>query len=83
MKTCHGGAVRGTHPQKYSDLAYPEWFTDFLADRAIGEPSPRTTKAYRQDFDAIAAVVAGTPERVVTLQLPDLTKEKLRAAFAA
>jgi hypothetical protein len=39
--------------------SYPGWFDEILADRAIRKPSPHTAKAYRQDFEAIATLVAG------------------------
>ena len=41
------------------DGARPEWFAAFLADRGTRKPSAHTLKAYRQDFDAIAALIAG------------------------
>jgi site-specific recombinase XerC len=63
-------------------LSYPGWFTDFLADRTIRKPSPHTAKAYRQDFEAIAALVAGTADRIVLLRISELTKDSLRAAFS-
>jgi hypothetical protein len=44
----------------------PEWFAAFLADRGTRKPTAHTMKAYRQDFDAIAALVAGRPLSVVT-----------------
>jgi hypothetical protein len=37
----------------------PEWFTAFLRDRETRTPSAHTIKAYRQDFVAIASLVAG------------------------
>jgi site-specific recombinase XerC len=74
--------VPGTPPQKPAALAYPGWFTDFLADRAIRKPSPHTAKAYRQDFEAIATLAAGTADGVVNLRTYELTRENLRAAFA-
>jgi|KBSSwiStaDraftv2_1062776.scaffolds.fasta_scaffold4103550_1 hypothetical protein len=37
----------------------PQWFAAFLADRGTRKPSAHTIKAYRQDFDAIAALIAG------------------------
>jgi hypothetical protein len=40
---------------------YPDWFSAFMADRAIRKPSPHTIKAYRQDFAAIATLLAGAP----------------------
>jgi site-specific recombinase XerD len=67
---------------KASTIAYPGWFTDFLADCAIRKPSPHTAKAYRQDFEAIAKLVAGTAENVLTLRATELNKDSLRAAFA-
>jgi site-specific recombinase XerD len=63
-------------------LVHPAWFTEFLADRTIRKPSPHTAKAYRQDFEAIAALVAGSPEGVVELRTTDVTKDSLRAAFS-
>lgn len=39
-------------------------------------------RAYRQDFDAIATLLAGIPERVVDLSPDALTKDTLRTAFA-
>ena len=41
------------------DGARPEWFGAFLADRGTRKPSAHTLKAYRQDFDAIAALIVG------------------------
>ena len=41
------------------DGARPEWFAAFLADRGTRKPSAHTLKAYRQDFDAIAALIVG------------------------
>ncbi|MGV7724173.1 tyrosine-type recombinase/integrase [Mycobacterium kansasii] len=72
-----------TEPRtKSSPVAYPGWFTEFLADRAIRKPSPHTAKAYRQDFEAIALLMAGSAERVLSLKTTELTAEHLRAAFA-
>ena len=34
--------------------ATPNWFADFLNDRATRKPSAHTMKAYRQDFTAVA-----------------------------
>ncbi len=42
-----------------ADEHRPEWFEQFLADRGTRKPSAHTLKAYRQDFDAIAALLAG------------------------
>lgn len=59
----------------------PEWFTQFLNDRQTRKPSTHTMKAYRQDFIAIATLVtAGEPARLATA---DITRESMRAAFAA
>jgi site-specific recombinase XerD len=69
--------------QQPSAPHYPGWFSGFLADRAIRKPSPHTAKAYRQDFEAIATVLAGTIDAVPDLQTIDLTKDTLRSAFAA
>nr|WP_240163912.1 tyrosine-type recombinase/integrase [Mycolicibacterium sphagni] len=55
---------------------------EFLADRAIRKPSPHTMKAYSQDFDAIATLLAGVPERLVDLRPNALTKLALQTAFA-
>jgi site-specific recombinase XerC len=70
-------------PRQPSAPAYPGWFTDFLADRAVRKPSPHTAKAYRQDFEAIATRVAATPAAVLDLRTSELTKDELRSAFAA
>ncbi|BBY96437.1 integrase (plasmid) [Mycobacterium gallinarum] len=61
---------------------YPGWFLAFLADRAIRKPSPHTTKAYRQDFVAIATLLAGDPGIVRHLTPAAITKDAMRAAFA-
>lgn len=65
------------------DIAYPRWFSAFLDDRAIRKPSPHTAKAYRQDFMAIATLLAGDPARVAALTPRDITKDAMRTAFAA
>jgi site-specific recombinase XerD len=80
--TCDDGEVPASAAQSPSALSYPAWFADFLADRAIRKPSPHTAKAYRQDFEAIATLLAGTTGEVAPLQPTELTKDKLRAAFA-
>ena len=41
------------------DGARPEWFAAFLADRGTRKPSAHTLKASRQDFAAIATLIAG------------------------
>jgi hypothetical protein len=45
-----------------------EWFAAFLADRGTRKPSAHSMKAYRQDFDAIATLVAGTETRTAAAQ---------------
>ena len=79
-----GGAGAATGPSE-SDAetaaAMPNWFTDFVIDRATRKPSQHTMKAYRQDFTAVAALLtAGSPADIA---LTDITKDKMRAAFAA
>jgi site-specific recombinase XerD len=69
--------------QQSAPLPSPGWFTEFLADRAVRKPSPHTTKAYRQDFEAIALLIAGTADAVADLQVDELTKDSMRTAFAA
>ncbi len=73
----------GSVPPKPPAVVLPEWFADFLADRAIRKPSPHTSKAYRQDFEAIAVSMAGSADTVSDLRIHELTKERLRSAFAA
>jgi integrase/recombinase XerC len=60
----------------------PAWFEEFLADRGTRKPSAHTMKAYRQDFFAIATLLnaAGGPAH---LDVADITKDSMRAAFAA
>ncbi len=70
------------HPDD-GGLCYPEWFLTFLADRSIRKPSPHTIKAYKQDFTSIATLLAGAPNRIVHLTPDAITKDAIRAAFAA
>lgn len=59
---------------------FPEWFTRFLNDRQTRKLSTHTMKAYRQDFIAIATLVAsGNPAQ---LAVADITKDSMRSAFA-
>jgi hypothetical protein len=37
--------------------AMPNWFCDFLIDRATPKPSEHTLKAYRQDFTAVGVLL--------------------------
>ena len=60
---------------------FPEWFTGFLHDRQTRKPSAHTMKAYRQDFLAIASLVTGGDS--AHMNVADITKESMRAAFAA
>src|SRR5262245_38826494 len=81
-KSWNARGVPARRPPKSAALTYPAWFTEFLADRTIRKPSPHTAKAYRQDFEAISALLAGTVDGVVDLRTTELTKDGLRAAFA-
>ena len=67
----------------FSESAYPQWFSAFLADRAVRKPSPHTAKAYRQDFRAIAELLAGDRSQMAQLTPAEITKDAIRAAFAA
>ena len=60
----------------------PQWFAPFLADRGTRKPSPHTMKAYRQDFDAIATLMAGEAAAVARMPLADITTDSMRTAFA-
>jgi hypothetical protein len=64
-----------------SEWARPEWFAAFLADRGTRKPSAHTLKAYRQDFDAIATLIAGGDDRYA-MALAAITIDTLRTAFA-
>jgi site-specific recombinase XerD len=66
-----------------SESDYPQWFSEFLADRAVRKPSPHTAKAYRQDFAAIAELLVGDRAQMAQLSPADITKDAMRAAFAA
>jgi integrase/recombinase XerC len=74
----------GLAPTRSGDgeLLYPDWFSAFMADRAVRKPSPHTAKAYHQDFAAIAILLAGDSNGVAALRPSDLTKHALQAAFA-
>jgi integrase/recombinase XerC len=63
------------------DRARPEWFAAFLADRGTRKPSAHTLKAYRQDFDAIATLIAGG-EDLSGMPLSAIMIETMRTAFA-
>jgi len=49
----------------------------------VRKPSPHTIKAYRQDFEAIAILITGAADSVADLHIGEVTKDTLRAAFAA
>lgn len=63
--------------------SFPQWFSAFLADRAVRKPSPHTATAYRQDFVAIAELLAGDRAGIGELTPAAITKEAMGAAFAA
>ena len=65
-----------------TDAERPDRFRAFLTDRATRKPSRHTLQAYRQDFDAIAALVASGRENIASLTPLDLTKDSMRQAFA-
>jgi site-specific recombinase XerD len=65
-----------------TEAVYPQWFSAFLADRAVRKPSRHTVKAYRQDFGAIAELLAGDQVQVAQLTPAGITKDAIRAAFA-
>jgi site-specific recombinase XerD len=65
------------------DAARPAWFESFLADQGTRKPSPHTMKAYRQDFDAIAAFVVGEGQPIADVRLSDITLAAVRTAFAS
>ena len=65
-----------------SESVYPQWFSAFLADRAVRKPSQHTAKAYRQDFASIAKLIASDRAEIVQLEPADITKDAMRAAFA-
>ena len=65
-----------------TDVSRPDWFAAFLADRGTRKPSAHTMKAYRQDFDAIAAVIAGSKGDLAAMSLSDITTQAMRTAFA-
>lgn len=76
-----GAAGRASASDADTAVALPTWFADFLTDRATRKPSPHTIKAYRQDFTAVAALLTGGDPAGVALT--DITKNTMRAAFAA
>jgi site-specific recombinase XerC len=75
--------VNGSADLPVSESVYPPWFSAFLADRAVCKPSPHTAKAYRQDFAAIAELLASDGAQIAHLTPADITRDAIRAAFAA
>ena len=71
----------GTEQADGVDGSRPEWFAAFLADRGTRKPSAHTLKAYRQDFDAIAALIAGG-QVLPGVALGSITIDTMRTAFA-
>ena len=74
---------RSRRSADFSESVYPQWFSAFLADRAVRKPSPHTAKTYRQDFVAIAELLAADRPQMAQLTPADITKDAMRAAFAA
>ena len=64
-----------------TERARPEWFAAFLADRGTRKPSAHTLKAYRQDFAAIATLIAGGDD-LSGMALGAITIDTMRTAFA-
>ena len=65
------------------DVSRPEWFAALLADRGTRKPSAHTIKAYCQDFDAIATLIAGGDAGdPLQMSLGDITTDTMRTAFA-
>ena len=76
-----GAGAAGCVSASDTAAATPNWFSDFLIDRATRKPSAHTLKAYRQDFTAVADLLSsGRPADVALI---DITKDNMRAAFAA
>src|SRR5258708_6860461 len=73
--------MRDAEAQVADTDLFPEWFSQFLNDRQTRKPSAHTMKAYRQDFIAIATLVAGGNS--TQLAVTDITKDSMRSAFAA
>ncbi|ORW24581.1 hypothetical protein AWC17_03155 [Mycobacterium nebraskense] len=63
----------------------PEWFAAFLAARRSAKQSVHTTKAYCQDFDAIAALIlsaGGADPDARMLTATDIIVDSVRDAFS-
>jgi integrase/recombinase XerC len=59
----------------------PGWFQQFLDYRQASKPSAHTMKAYERDFIAIAKFL--TDREPARLDPADITRDSMRAAFAA
>lgn len=84
MVLSHGSTPSSAVPARAREAPadpLPVWFVEFLNDRQTRKPSAHTMKAYRQDFVAIAALTTGGDP--VRLAISDITKDSMRAAFAA
>ena len=78
---CADATVTARESNSDTATAIPDWFAEFLIDRAPRKPSEHTMKAYRQDFAAVGSVLtAGRPGDIA---LADITKSTMRSAFAA
>ena len=74
----------GPHQAHDTSAFRPEWFAAFLCDRGTRKPSTQTMKAYRQGFDAIAALIVGDDSTDLSgMPLIAITTDTMRAAFAA
>jgi site-specific recombinase XerC len=76
------GMVNAPNQAASLEPSQPDWFAAFLADRGTRKPSLHTMKAYRQDFDAIANLVAGDPVAVARMPLGDISTDSMRTAFS-
>lgn len=74
--------VRSSTTDVDADATRPAWFEAFLADCGTRKPSVHTMKAYRQDFDAIAALIVGDEQPVAGMPMSAITTDLLRTAFA-
>jgi integrase/recombinase XerC len=78
--TARPSALPGSNAGAPEADQFPDWFTAFLHDRQTRKPSAHTMKAYRQDFVAIANLVAGGDP--AGMNIVDITKDSMREAFA-
>lgn len=66
-----------THHHGEAELRYPDWFLRSWRIEQSASASPHTAKAYRQDFEAIATLLAGDSTRVVDLTPRDITRSRI------